>query len=332
MSRPVIANIRRGDPEGNVWDLNDLENDEFFALNDDTSPDSDVSAFDSLIAQLHLDGTGLTAEDLDAYEYAFFGTNRADTITGVAELEGDTEVDTEVSGVIASGNGHDEIAAGSGDHVIFAGNGRDTVRGGGGEDIIFGENGKDELNGNGGDDEIHGGKGKDTVNGGLGDDVLTGNNGVDVLTGGEGADDLTGGNGGDEFHWNTGEDFGDVVNDFTAGSDKLVFDVAAADELTVETEISIGQDDTVVDPGEIVINTDDVVLTADIQTAIDGNGHTTGTLFAFIEDGPEEGDDQAVLYYDDPTTDGGAVLVAEFPNITTLEQLGALSASDFVFV
>lgn len=40
-----------------------------------------------------------------------------------------------------------------------------------------------------------------------------------------------------------------------------------------------------------------------------------------------------MLYYDpDPSTAGDAVLVAEFTNITTLEQLGALSASDFVFV
>jgi Ca2+-binding RTX toxin-like protein len=326
MARPVIANIRRGDPDGNVWDLDDLENDEFFALNDNTSPDPDVSAFDSLIAMLRLDGTGLTAADLDAYEYAFFGTNRSDTITGVTELEGDPEPDTEVSGVIASGNGHDQITAGSGDHVIFAGNGKDSVGGGAGNDIIFGENGKDVLAGNTGDDEIRGGTGKDTLNGGNGDDVLTGNNGVDVLTGGEGGDDLTGGNGGDEFHWNTVEEFGDVITDFTAGSDKLVFDVGE------DPAISIGNDDVVVDDGEVVIETDtELADDLAIQAAInDDYGDVEDpALFAFIDS--DKG--HAVLYYDgDRTADDDAVLVADLTNITTLEQLGALSTSDFVFV
>jgi Ca2+-binding RTX toxin-like protein len=321
MARPVISNIRRGDPDGNEWNLTVDFEDDFFAVNAD-----DPDAYDALIARLNLEDTGL---DLSDYGYVFLGTNKQDTITGVDDGE---EVEGDISGVIASGNGSDDVTAGPGDHVIFAGNGMDSVSGGAGNDIIFGENGKDQLGGNAGDDEVHGGKGKDAVNGGAGEDTLTGNNGKDILNGGEDGDTMSGGRGGDEFHWTSLADFGDVVSDFTAGEDKLVFDVEAADDETEELEITIGNDDTVVDDGEVVINTDDVVLTADIQTAIDGNGHTTATLFAFIEDGPEEGDEQAVLYYDDPNTDGDAVLVAEFPNITTLEQLGELSASDFMFV
>lgn len=314
MGKPVIANIRPGDPDGSVWDLTLDTDDDFFAVNA-----SDPDAYDALIAKLNLEGSGL---DLSDYGYVFLGTNGADTITGVTVED---EVEGDISGVIASGNGSDEVTAGAGDHVIFAGNGSDTVSGGGGADIIFGENGKDDLSGNGGDDEVHGGKGKDTVVGGLGDDVLTGNNGGDVLTGGEGADDLTGGNGGDEFHWNNVDDFGDVVTDFTVGSDKLVFDVADVSG----GAISVGNNDLVVDAAEVVILTD-AVATANIQTTIDTNTNTTGTFFAFIEDRDPEAD-QAVLYYDpDPNTDGGAVLVAEFPNITATADL--LAATDFMFV
>jgi Ca2+-binding RTX toxin-like protein len=304
MGRPVISNIRP--PDGPVWDLNELEHDAFFAL-------SGTGEFDALIARLHLDGTELTADGLGEYDYAFFGTNGSDTITGVTEGEGDN------SGVIASGNGSDHVTAGSGDHVVFAGNGKDTVRGGGGDDIIFGENGKDELAGNAGDDEVLGGKGKDTLTGGIGDD------------------ELTGGKGGDEFHWNQTADFGDTVTDFTAGSDKLVFDVGDEDP-----QISVGNDDTLVDGyvegttaeinvagTEIGVKIDDALLTTEIQGEINTyDAITGGALFAFFD----ETEGHAVLYYDaDRLTDDDATLVAEFTNITSLEQLATLSATDFMF-
>ena len=61
MARPVITNIRRGDPDGNAWDLNTLANDAFFALNDGSS------AFDEAVAKLNLESTDLTVADLDAY-------------------------------------------------------------------------------------------------------------------------------------------------------------------------------------------------------------------------------------------------------------------------
>lgn len=320
MGKPVISNIRPGDPDGNEWNLALDFEDDFFAVNAD-----DPDAYDALIAMLNLEDTGL---DLSDYGYVFLGTNKQDTITGVDDGE---EVEGDISGVIASGGGSDDITAGPSDHVIFAGNGRDTVAGGDGNDFIFGENGKDELAGNGGDDEVRGGKGKDTVDGGLGEDDLTGDNGKDVLIGGEGGDQLSGGRSIDEFHWNVQADFGDVVTDFTAGRDKLVFDVEAADEETEELEISIGNDDDVVDDGEVVINSDDAFATDDIQAEIDANDNDTGTLFAFLDSDLGH----AVIYYDaDPSDpdDDDAVVVAELTNITTLEQLEAVTASDFMFV
>ena len=312
MARPVIANIRRGDPDGNEWNLTPDFEDDFFAVNE-----TDPSGYDALIAKLHTD------LDLSDYGYVFLATNKDDTITGVDDGE---EVEGDISGVIASGNGDDDITAGPGDHVIFAGNGRDTVTGGDGDDIIFGENGKDELDGQDGNDEVTGGAGKDKLKGGLGDDTLAGHNGKDCLTGGEGADELTGGNGPDKFLWQAAADFGDVITDFAAGSDTLKFNVGAE-----EPEISIGNDDLVVDDGEVVIDTSAAFATGDIQAEIDANDNDTGTLFAFLDSDLGH----AVLYYDanpsDPDDDD-AVLVTEFTNITTLEQLGALSASDFVFV
>lgn len=324
MARPVIANIRPGDPDGNEWNLTLDTDDEFFAVNE-----TDPSGYDALIAKLHTD------LDLSDYGYVFLATNGDDTITGVT----DDDPEGDISGVIAGGNGSDDITAGPGDHVIFAGNGRDTAVGGDGDDTILGENGKDQIEGQDGNDEVRGGAGNDKLKGGLGDDILLGHNGKDCLTGGEGADELTGGNGPDKFLWHETAEFGDVVTDFATGSDTLKFNVGAEDP-----EISIGNDDTVVDnfaagddaainvaDTEVGVKTDaEVADAAAIQTTIDGYVNIeTGALFAFLD----ETEGHAVLYYDaDPSTAGGAELVAEFTNITTLGQLGALSASDFVFV
>ena len=323
MARPVvITNIRTGDPDGNVWDLNILANDAFFALNDG-SP-----AFDDAVAKLNLETTDLTVTDLDAYGYVFLGTNQADTVTGLANA----------TGIIATGNGSDDVTSGALDHVIFAGNGMDTARGGGGNDIIYGENGQDQLAGNMGNDDVRGGNGKDCLHGNDGDDKLVGGNGADVLSGGAGADELVGRNGDDQFHWHAVTEFGDTVVDFTAGSDTLVFHVGADDP-----EISVGNDDAVVEnfvtgddtainvaDTEVAVKTDAGVATADIQTTIDGYSNiSTGALFAFLD----ETEGHAVLYYDaDPSTAGEAALVAEFSNITTLDQLSALTAGDFMFV
>jgi Ca2+-binding RTX toxin-like protein len=330
MAKPSVTNIRPPVEPGGIaeFDLNDLDHDEFFALNGSDE-------FDALLARLNLSGHGVTLEDLQEYDYAFFGSNGSDSVRAA----------TDDTGIIATGNGSDEVHGDNADNVIFAGNGRDTVRGGTGNDIITGENGTDKLCGNEGDDKICGGNGKDTLHGGDGDDTLRGGNGGDQLVGGAGADKLIGELGGDEFQWNLITDFGDEVTDFTAGSDKLVFDVEAADDETDELEISIGNDDEVVDnfvsgddddinvaDVEVAVKTDADVATGDIQVTIDGYDNiTTGALFVFLD----EDLGHAVIYYDgDPsdTADDDAALVAELTNITTLEQLEALQASDFIFV
>ena len=76
------------------------------------------------------------------------------------------------------------------------------------------------------DDDIRGNASANRLDGGYGDDVLQGRGGNDVLTGGGGDDWLTGGSGKDRFVFDAagrGGD-GDVITDFTRGTDKLGVD------------------------------------------------------------------------------------------------------------
>ena len=65
-------------------------------------------------------------------------------------------------------------------------------------------------------------------------DTLNGGTGNDVLFGGAGNDTLTGGEGNDKFVFLANSNSGkDVITDFQAGSDKVVFaDVVSADKLS----------------------------------------------------------------------------------------------------
>lgn len=67
-----------------------------------------------------------------------------------------------------------------------------------------------------------------------GNDTLNGGTGNDVLFGGAGNDTLTGGEGNDKFVFLANSNSGqDVITDFQAGSDKVVFaDVVSADKLS----------------------------------------------------------------------------------------------------
>jgi hypothetical protein len=78
------------------------------------------------------------------------------------------------------------------------------------------------------------------------------------------------------------------------------------------------------------VKTDAAVATANIQATINGYTNiTTGALFAFLDSTKGH----AVLYYDpNPSVAGGAVLVADVTNITTLAGLTSLSAADFLYV
>jgi Ca2+-binding RTX toxin-like protein len=184
------------------WDLNNAADrlDPLYAENTHIEGDP----FDHLTDRINLAGSRLNQDgsdpltNIDAnYDYVFLGSNggRLETVIGRTDL----------GGIIATGNGRDDITGGDHNDLIFAGNGNDTAQGGGGDDILFGENGNDTLAGDLGNDTLSGGNGKDTLSGGDGNDVLHGDGGNDSLEGGDGNDTL----------------FGDVGRDvLTGGTDE----------------------------------------------------------------------------------------------------------------
>ena len=66
------------------------------------------------------------------------------------------------------------------------------------------------------------------ITGTAGRDTLVGTAGTDVITGGPGRDILTGGASADQFVYTSVLDAGDIITDFTAGSDKLVISALLA--------------------------------------------------------------------------------------------------------
>lgn len=123
------------------------------------------------------------------------GSMCADDIDGGA---GDDNIDARAGDdVVHGGAGNDHVVAGDGDDVIHAGPGDDIVFGGDGNDVIYGGDGDDRLFGDAGDDILYGEDGDDLLSGGDGSDVLFGGDGDDVLHDGDGEDVVVGGAGDD---------------------------------------------------------------------------------------------------------------------------------------
>jgi hemolysin type calcium-binding protein len=181
MAKPSVTNIRAPSktsvwtPPKTVWDLNDSSQwtDPYFGWNtaddsyyDEQNISTGNTNFAGLVDQINLisllEQTDITKDDLvNLYDYVFLGVNGGEdeTVTGI----------TGAAGIIATGNGKDNVTGGEVNDLVFTGNGMDTVHGGGGDDIIFGENGTDSLNGDANNDWIYGGEGDDTIAGGTDD-------------------------------------------------------------------------------------------------------------------------------------------------------------------
>ncbi|PRY26820.1 hemolysin type calcium-binding protein [Aliiruegeria haliotis] len=152
-----------------------------------------------------------------------------DTLLGGAgkdDIKGGSGDDTIEGGLgadkLSGGNGDDTIRGGDGNDDIGGGSGRDSIRGGDGNDEIGGGNGDDAIRGGDGDDDIDGGSGHDLLIGGSGADKVHGSNGKDRLIAGGDGDTLSGGSGADVFVFGfTSGGSGDVVTDFSKGSDKI---------------------------------------------------------------------------------------------------------------
>lgn len=87
---------------------------------------------------------------------------------------------------------------------------------------LFGTQQNDYIQGNNVGNLIRGNSGNDKIEGLQGGDTLDGGAGNDWIVGGAGNDILTGDNGIDSFVYNSITDAGDMIKDFTVGSDKIV--------------------------------------------------------------------------------------------------------------
>ena len=197
---------------------------------------------------------GNTGDDL------VFGGSGNDHLQGNAgrdTLNGGAGNDTLDGGsgndLIVDGAGDDVVDAGSDDDTVIAGGGNDTFDGGSGNDTIdfsgfagsrysFGMEldlaagtaninavnagvttftGFEHIVAGAGDDIVRGADLADTLEGGAGDDVIFGGGGNDVLIAGADADTLEGGSGRDIFAFEVGDTVGDIIVDFTQGSDRI---------------------------------------------------------------------------------------------------------------
>lgn len=167
---------------------------------------------------------------------------QADATTGLlATANGGTDH------LLVGGLGADTLFGAGGDDRLFAaakagGSGGDILAGGAGNDVLSGSYGieatAETLAGGVGDDTLSGGMGNDLLSGGVGNDLLSaGGDGIgndaDRILGGIGADTIFGGAGrdvifcgidadADEIRFFRATDYGDVIRQFTPGTDRIV--------------------------------------------------------------------------------------------------------------
>ncbi|MDF1733637.1 MAG: hypothetical protein P1U37_00035 [Minwuia sp.] len=159
------------------------------------------------------------------------GEDGNDTLTGgdgADSLRGGFGQDS-----INGDNGNDFIQSEQDNDTVSGDAGDDTISGGSGADLIDGGVGADSLNGDAGNDTVRGGDGDDFVTalsgqnslqGGAGDDTISGGDNIDEIFGGIGSDELTGNAGNDRFRYDTQAEAGDVITDFTTGSDRFLIE------------------------------------------------------------------------------------------------------------
>lgn len=180
------------------------------------------------------------------------------------------------------GSGNDRLVGGALTDYGYGNGGNDRLIGNGGNDFLFGMTGDDALFGNDGNDQLDGNNGRDALIGGAGNDTLIGGADVDRLTGGEGSDRLSGGAGHDRFIWQSPNEGGDRITDFTPGQDLLLFESAAFGGITEVNDMSF-----VANTNGVAKDADDRFLfslaTKGLFFDADGNGAGAKVLIAHID-------------------------------------------------
>jgi len=232
----------------------------------------------------------------------------------IANLGGVANGDGDVKGTIRDGFGttdkttnvhrvegtfNDDSFTGSRLNDMFNGlKGADTFNGGDGVDFVLFDN-SHQFGGEEGA-VINFGAAKQIVNDGFGNaesisgiegfvgtrfnDKMTGGKGAQVFIGGGGQDTLKGGDGADKFVFgfnnHRGEEFADVIKDFTSGKDVLVFSWANIDDLDAELHFSNRSGPRQkAGVSEFYFNADDSTLYLDT----DGKGSNEAIAVAVLE-------------------------------------------------
>lgn len=155
-----------------------------------------------------------------------------------------------------------------------------------------------------GDDAITGTDAGDMIVAGTGDDTVAGGAGNDTVSGGAGQDELTGGADADVFTDSLEDFFGDLITDFEAGADSIVFEGAALDR----SDLSVREGSAVLGvdaDGSGAVETDEELT---LQGGFEGgdfmavavNGDTNITFENFL---PMLADEQAI----DPAAVNGII-------------------------
>ena len=191
---------------------------------------------------------------------------------------------------------------------------------------------------------VYGGDGNDTLDasaetsaaymldGGTGNDWLVGGDGDDMIHGGQGADTLAGNGGADTFQFLedplSGDNYEDVLLDFTGGEDKLAFMGGAFGGMSAIVGYAGASADGSDSGDNLLIATGaSYAGIADFDASYhDGADAATDKpgFYVFVN---SLADGRAQLWFDDDMTDAAdAVLVATFDDITSVGQLAQLDA------
>lgn len=314
----TITDIYLYDPDGNLVGRIDGVNYSLEDYYDKVAVDGHSGAF---TAELMAGADSITGGAADDYLEGYAGADSIAGGYGDDFISGGADADKLSGGSgfddIYGGTGNDTVSGGSGDDLIYGGDGADRLTGDGGNDSIAGEAGNDvisgglgndkieggagadRINGDGGNDVLGGGSSGDTIDGGAGNDRIYGDGGNDVLKGGTGADAIDGGAGNDtisggadrdvlfggagddQFHFDKLSDGYDIVQDFTRGADKLVFDASGFAGMTADFGLVVGEDPTATgSKGTFLFDTDSHKLFWDA----DGDGKGSATLVAVLDD------------------------------------------------
>lgn len=222
-----------------------------------------------------------------------------------------------------------------------------VTKGTAGNDALTGTPRNDLLFGLTGDDTLKGGAGNDILVGGEGKDVLVGDAGRDILIGGAGVDTLTGGTGKDVFFFSEAPFAGgtpvtaangisvlnqpDIITDFQAGSDTLLFGGAALgiDRFKFASGSINDAFSSLNGDSNLIVLTDIFPNAAAAAKALDNNAAITADAGIFVYFNSTLGFARAV--YSQDLSDGGSISVlGNLANITNPADLANFTQKDFV--